>query len=80
MIGNAIQRTLDSIGLSQCVGGTTNLTETQVSMFVVDNVTNMTCSDVKVDIALSLALMTGLIMVRRSVYYFCMSFLIRILI
>ena len=64
MIGNAIQRTLDSLGYSQCTGGSGNLTDTQVLDIVVDNVTNATCGSIKIDIALTLALMTGLIMVR----------------
>ncbi|XP_064398686.1 sulfate transporter-like isoform X3 [Halichondria panicea] len=62
MIGNAIQRTLNSLGYSQCTGGSGNLTDTQVLDMVVDNVTNATCGSIKIDIALTLALMTGLIM------------------
>ncbi len=65
MIGNAIQRTLDSSGMSQC-NGVPNLTDTQVldMVVVLDDTTNGTCGSVKIDIALSLALMTGIIMVR----------------
>ncbi len=66
MIGNAIQRTLDSLGLPQCVGGSENLTDTQVLNIVVNNVTNATCGSIKIDIALSLTLMTGLLMVRHT--------------
>ena len=66
MIGNSIDRTLTSIPLEECrYDNHSNLSEDAVNSLLV-NVSGsvVSCESVKVEIAVTLALLSGIIMVR----------------
>ena len=70
MIANAIERVLTAHSLTVCIHGNdtnnTNDTMLDVNDLLVPN-GNATCGEVKVDIAITLAFMSGLIMVSWAV-------------
>ena len=63
MIGNAIDRTLDSIGRNDC--HTEMNSETNTTATMPDNMTDIIedCDSLKVEMAITLAFLTGIIMV-----------------
>jgi len=65
MIGNSIERILNSNNLMECVDGRGNITdEESIDNFTVEyGGRNTTCGEIKVDIAITLAFMSGVIMV-----------------
>ena len=71
LVGNGVNQVLAKIGFSMCSDATKS---THVA-FLLDNVTNITCGDLKGEIAVSLAMTSGLIMVSvHYVYLFCCMF------
>ena len=71
MIGNAIDRTLDSIGRSDChseIDSEVNTTATMLGS-PADNMTDIEgCDSLKVEMAVTLAFLTGIIMVHAHSY------------
>ena len=66
MIGNAIDRTLDSIGRSDChseIDGEFNTTATMLGSSVHNDTVFEDCDSLKVEMAVTLAFLTGTIMV-----------------
>ena len=62
MVSNAISDTLASQGLEPCLAMDDGSTDMEPILVVVNNVT-MNCSDVKVNIAVTVAFMSGAMMV-----------------
>ena len=68
MIGNAIQRTLPSLNLSIC------LSNSSEELAIDFSGRDTTCGAIKIEIAITLALITGIIMVRVWIItYNCMT-------
>ena len=69
MIGNAIDRVINNNSTMVCIDGTVNITDEESIDAI--NVTfrgqNTTCGELKVDIAIAIACMSGIIMVSGSV-------------
>ena len=71
MIGNAVQRTLTTFEYTHCLSSE-NYTDAQledIPLFMGNGTADLTCGLVKRDIAITLALMTGLIMVGYGVLH-----------
>ena len=68
LVGNSVNQILSKVGLSICSDAASS---THVA-YLIDNYTNVTCGALKGEIAISLAMTSGLIMVSAGIACVCM--------